>query len=305
MNKLSKSSARRVGKILAVLLVSGTVLAWLFHHFTNGPNYGGQPWSYWMAQLEPDVPPPSSFPGFHLSEAGIAGVRELGAAELPTLVSLLSQPKHGLQARILRWSTDERLPNRVRRWLIPFYPQSYNPAVAILFFRTLGSEARAAIPELIEMLHVTTDARWAAVALVGIGPEGVTALEEQFPLIQDSIVRANIMLQLYREHGLYRFHAKQLVEDPHSVVRMSAARNLRASSKGGEVAIPALIKALDDREAGVRFEACQSLGQFGPAAASALGRLEALLSDSNADVRYHAAQALQTIKAAVASLAEE
>ena len=305
MKKRSKSSVQRIGKILTSLLVIGSGFAWVFHHFTSGPDYGGQPWSYWIAQVEPDTPPPSSFPGFHLSETGIASVRKVGTSELPTLMSLLAEPRSGLQARIHRWSTDDRLPNLVRRWLIPFYPQSYNPSMAVLFFRALGSEANEAIPELVEMLRKTNDARWAAIALVGIGPKGVAALEKEFPLIRDGLVRANVMAQLHREHGLDRFCADRLVQDPHPTVRMSAARNLGTSANRSELAIPALTKSLDDQEAGVRFEACKSLGQFGAASVSAVDRLEAMSNDSNAEVRFNTAQALGTIRAAVSWHAEE
>jgi hypothetical protein len=290
--------------MVVTLFVIGAGACWQIHILASGPDYGGRPLSNWMAQLEPDVAPATIFPGFHLSEAGITGVREVGTAELQTLVRLISKPKVGLKAQILRWSSDDRVPNSVKRLMIPIYPQSYNPAMAILFFRALGAEANPAIPALVEMLHVTDDARWAAVALNGIGSDGVAALENEFSLIGDGIVRANIMNQLYRENGLVRFVAKQLDQDSHSAVRMSAARNLGASANGADVAIPSLIKALEDRDGGVRFTACESLEQFGDAAISALAPLETLLNDRGRQVRFNASRALQAIKAAKALRAE-
>jgi hypothetical protein len=270
----------------------------------SGPAYGERPFSYWMTQLEPDEGPATTFPGFHLSEAGIIGVREVGSTELQTLVQLITKPKLGLKAEILRWAVDDRVPNSVKRLMGPIHPKSYHPALAILFFRALGTQANAAIPALVGLLYETGDARWAAVALNGIGSDGVAAIEKEFPLINDGIVRANIMLQLYHENGLDRFIAKQLGQDSHPAVRMAAARNLGTAKDRKEAAISALIKALEDRDGGVRFTACESLELFGTASASAIAPLEAALNDPGPQVRSSASRALQTIENAIASRAE-
>jgi hypothetical protein len=218
------------------------------------------------------------------------------------MLQWMTRPEEGPQSKIVSWATDDRLPLFARRLLVPAYPKSYRPDLAILAFRALGSDGEGAVPSLAQMLHAPHNARWAVMALCAVGPEGVTALEEAFPNIVDGILRANIINQL--EHGVTpeleqqcaRFLAQRLGEESEAAVRMSAARVLGTLSHSAAVAVPALTKALQDRDGGVRFTASTSVGQFGSAASSAIVSLQALLNDANPQVRLDAARALRSIQ---------
>ena len=278
------------------MFVIGSGACWQIYSFGQGFEYGGRPWSYWISQVVPDAVPLMDFPGFHLSDEGISGIQQVGTEDLQKLVQLIVRPKSGFKALILKWGNDDRVPNSIRHLMIPVRPKSYNPAMAILFFRALGPEANTTIPALTELLHVADDARWAAMALSGIGTDGIAALEKEFLLVNNGIVRANIMGQLYRETGLVEFIAKQLDQDLHASVRKHAARNLGVFPNNTDVAIPALVKALKDPDGSVRFTACESLEQLGNASASVVSALETALSDPNPQVRFNASRAIQAIE---------
>ena len=98
------------------------------------------------------------------------------------------------------------------------------------------------------------------------------------------------------EHQLAPFVAQRLTQDPHAAVRLSAARVLGTLTSSADVAVPALIEALQERDGGVRLTAAASLGRFGTAAASAVPALQAALNDPNPQVRTNAAQTLQAIQ---------
>jgi HEAT repeats len=143
-----------------------------------------------------------------------------------------------------------------------------------------------------------------------IRPEGVNALMETLPKIGDGILRANLLSVL--EHSMTpeiepacaSFVAKWVAEDPHVPVRMTAARVLGAFTNSAAVAVPALTKALMDKDGAVRITACNGLGRFGKEAASATVPLRSALNDSNPQVRADAARALQAIGASADQLSE-
>jgi HEAT repeat protein len=62
------------------------------------------------------------------------------------------------------------------------------------------------------------------------------------------------------------------------------------------VAIPAVVGALKDRDAGVRAEAALALINLGPAAKEAEPALEEASKDSDATVRGYAKKALERIR---------
>ena len=77
------------------------------------------------------------------------------------------------------------------------------------------------------------------------------------------------------------------------------ARAVRALSNVGPVVpevVPALIRALEDPDAGVRRQAVLALLKFGPQAKDAIPALEEAQSDGDETVRTLASQALATIQ---------
>jgi len=84
------------------------------------------------------------------------------------------------------------------------------------------------------------------------------------------------------------------LQDKNLLVRRSAAEALKQI---GRPAIPALAKALKNSDANVRTMAAGALGSIGAEAKTALPQLVPLLQDSDADVRSNAAEALGGIGA--------
>jgi hypothetical protein len=311
MRGKSPALRKSVCTFVAVFVLAAAVSTWwLLNRAADEPHHRGHPLSYWVQQYEPATDAGPYMP-FRLSRESAAAVREIGTNALPTMLQWMTRPEKGLKSKIVSWANDDRIPFFARRLLVPAYPKLYRPDLAILAFRALGTDARSAVPSLAQMLHAPNNARWAVMALCAVGPEGATALEEAFPWIGDGILRANIISQL--EHGITpeleqhcaAFLAQRLGEDSHAGVRMSAARVLGMLSNSPAVAVPALTKALQDRDGGVRFTASTSLGQFGSAATTAIVSLQAALNDANPQVRLDAARALRSIQGSDGTTDEE
>jgi hypothetical protein len=268
---------------------------------TAEPTYGGHPLSYWANQMEPD-PAENPYRPVRLTADSAAVVHSIGTNAFPTLLQWMTRLEEGLDATVLNWSEDDRIPLQVRRMLEAFFPKTYQPHIAVLVFRVLGSEATDAIPSLVPMLHSPLNSRHAAMALCAIGPDGAGALTNRFPEIGNAHVRANIVLQL--EHEITpeseaffaRFLTEQLARETDYGVQMSLCRTLGTLTNCADVAVPALVNALHSKQ---NLFPIMALAQFGPAAISAVGPIRDALTDSNPYVRTNAALALIAIQGSV------
>jgi HEAT repeat protein len=133
------------------------------------------------------------------------------------------------------------------------------------------SRAAAAVPALIETL-VSRDgeARCAAVAsLLHIGLPSAPAAVELIRVLQ---------------------------EDKTATVRRAAALALPAVGAAPARSVPALVKALEDKNIPVAVAAAESLGKFGPRAKSAIRALEGLLQHKKPALRNAVAAALEQIR---------
>lgn len=270
---------------------------WFFIGAANKPIYGGRSHNFWMRHVEPDTGPDRIITGFHLTDAGLAAVWEIGTSDLESLVNMIQRPQKGLKAQSLKLAVIEGLSNLATTLLYFAAPKSYNPALGVVIFRALGDEASAVVPQLAKMLHVPDDARWAALALSAIGPEGAAALLKEFSSISSDTSRAGIINQSERQDHMTPLLAQALSKDPDSNVRMSAAVSLGTMTNYPDESIPALTKAaLQDNDPAVRSTAIQSLGRFGAAAATAVPILEKALHDPDREVQERAAEALEAIR---------
>jgi hypothetical protein len=302
---------RAICALVAVFVLAAAFGTWwLLNRGPYQPHYRGHPLSYWVEQYEPATDAGPFLP-FRLSREGAAAVREIGTNALPSMIQWMTRPENGLAGKFVTWAQDDRIPFLARRLLVPAYSKSYRPDLAIMAFRALGSDAEDAVPALAQMLYAPNNSRWAVMALCAVGPQGVNALEDTFPKIEDGILRANIINQMEEgitpelEGSCAPFLARMLGEDSHAAVRMSAARVLGTLTNSVTLAVPALSKGLQDRDGGVRLTASASLGRFGQAAASAIVSLQVALNDTNPQVRLEAARALRSIQATEGTLHEE
>jgi len=129
----------------------------------------------------------------------------------------------------------------------------------------IGPDAREAVPALTTMLQ-DNDWRVADVALEALGKIGADA--------QESL--------------------RQAMKSPNARTRSVAVQNY-GKDVPDDVAIPLLVRFLDDPDPNVRENAAWKLGQRGAAAAAAVPKLIALLKDRYGSVALKAAQALGNI----------
>lgn len=99
-----------------------------------------------------------------------------------------------------------------------------------------------------------------------------------------------------------------LAKDPYSAARAMAASALGKIARKTEQSVPALVKALRDKDRGVKRNAGDALAELGPAAKSAVGDLSKMLKDKDVSLRKTAATALgrmgATAKEGVPALCE-
>jgi hypothetical protein len=89
--------------------------------------------------------------------------------------------------------------------------------------------------------------------------------------------------------------AEMATGDPSPLVRLAAVEALRRLGADAQAVLPAIARALADRQDYVRRAAALTLGDLGPAAGAALSALTSRLADSNPAVRQAASRALQQI----------
>ncbi|MDF1667911.1 MAG: HEAT repeat domain-containing protein [Planctomycetota bacterium] len=99
-----------------------------------------------------------------------------------------------------------------------------------------------------------------------------------------------------------------LAKDQYSAARAMAASALGKIARKTEISVPALVKALRDKDRGVKRNAGDALAELGPAAKNAVGDLSKMLKDKDVSLRKTAATALgrmgATAKDAVPALCE-
>jgi HEAT repeat protein len=97
-------------------------------------------------------------------------------------------------------------------------------------------------------------------------------------------------------HGQPVSHWVEALHDPSPQARKKAVVALGHAAPADPAAMPALIGAVKDRDAGVRGEAVLALLNLGPAARDAIPALEEARKDPDARVRGYAAKALERVR---------
>lgn len=248
--------------------------------------------------MEPD-PTGEHYRPVRLTAESATVVRAIGDDAIPTLLHWMSTPYDGLSLEALELAEKNSIPYRVKLWLVSTFLESYQPQSAILAFRALGAGATNAIPSLAQMLHSPLDSRFAASALYAIAPDGAAELTSNFMKINNGITRANILVQLEHEitpeleHHFAMFLVVRLANDNDNGVQMAVCHTLGTLTNSAELAVPALVDALDRKQ--ILFP-IMALEQFGPASISAVGPIHNALTHSNPYVRTNATLALIAIQ---------
>lgn len=290
--------------VIGFALVVGGVVWWQLKRGSREPEYGGRPLSYWVSNGMEPITNGSRSMGYRLNAESTAAVKAIGPKAFPKLREWMTAPELGWRTKAIAWAQQFPAPFAPREivYSLTGYDR-YQPFYSAITLQALGRDAEGAIPFLTEMLEQHENRYGAVLGLCVIQPEGINHLFEKFPTIKEGDDRASILAYLQNsitreiEPACARFVAKWSAEDSNLNVRLTSAYVLGTFTNSAAVVVPALAKALTDRESAVRLTACQNLVPFGIAAASATVALRTALKDSNPQVRADAARALQAIGA--------
>lgn len=222
----------------------------------------------------------------------------IGAPAVPALIEALQDKRDGVAP----------LAGEALGWILP-PPKQAVPALraalrndrahAAVYARSLGqlgSLARPAMPDLVDLLTDAASRPEAAAALVSIDPR--QADKAIPPLIKDLQAdeekqRQAAVMALVRLGPAASPAADALLTLLRD--RLLTNREIEALRDIWSHAIPGLVELLKDPQAEIRQRAVLALGQIGTEARAALPALIAALSDRDDVVRVGAAQIMQTL----------
>jgi HEAT repeat protein len=239
---------------------------------------------YFMALHEPT--PPSAIPQLvHALRDPAPLMRRLAARLLSRVVDPRVRQRDVIEALLSQDVSGARAPDEPT-----FETVAGGDAIPAFVAATSSPEARVRARAI----------RLLAVQQHGPHREAVAAALEQALSDTDSDVRAEAFEAVRHLvlNGLDPMHFVPAVlaalDDPAPDRRVDAAGALRTVGSAA-VAVPALLRALEDSDAQVRRAAGWSLAQRGEAARPALPRLVALLDDPDPEVRHHAELSIEAI----------
>ncbi len=245
---------------LGVIAVCSIALAY-FLWSAEEPVCQGKSLSAWLADLR--------WTGGSQHDRAAEAIRQIGTNGLPRLVELLGSHRFSFRQKWRAWFTK-----------LPFFKSTDQPQLdyrwqATCAFKSLGSIAKPALPELAKLLRQRINPGYVTTALAGIGPASV-------PLLCET-----------------------LANDDHDI-RMCAAAALGTLGPAGRDAVPALINSLEEKIPHVLAIMAQSLAQIDQGQNRALPQLIENMASADVNIRRGAVMALsyydQQAKAAIPAL---
>jgi HEAT repeats len=287
--------------LFLLLLACGALLAlasvW---GYEREPRYKGRTLRDWVRAFEMSMDDGAMPAGSVKGREAMEAVRHMKQWALPRAVRLASYEKPGWKTAVERFM-EFRL--NIRRWAprwvwARFYEEPAEDAV--VYFRMLGAEGRAAIPDLEAMAADPkrgSSGLWAVESLSEIGPEAVPALARIVANTQAK-PRLAAILKL-NALGTNAAPAAPLLvacmRDPDWRIAGNAAEVLAKLRFQPEATVAALTNLLSRPYAVLRMVTLTSLEQFGNEARSAVPALQKALRDPNPLVRLHATNALRRL----------
>jgi HEAT repeat protein len=229
--------------------------------------YKGKPLKVWLRSLD------DQNPGL-ANDAAEDAVRHIGKRGLPIIIPLLEMKN----------------------------PLHHS---AVLACQVLGSDAKPAIPALVELLKSGYANGYVGVALEKIGLDAFPAFVELVTNKNDEVRREALSslgdLAAYSKSDDALKSAAMSVlldslKDTSPFVRGITAMWLGLARRDDATVVPALIQTLGDTDFQVRWNVCLALSRYGTGAAAAAPALQARLNDSKPSVRGTAAIALIRIE---------
>ncbi len=266
---------RRFPLLLAALaLVALAGLAWgLFPRLEPEPVYRGKQLSDWLAYYTDARSGTNQMPALQADDA----VRHIGSNAVPTLLRMLRSRDSAIGLTLFSVAA--------RQHLVTLHHTSAGELNlrALLAFRALGANGRAAVPDLVGIFREKRSLMSQASALRALGHIG-----------PDAAAALPLLLQVAA--GTNRPSERVLA------LQWAAIEALgRIGSQPG-MTVPALTRLLDEPNSNTRFFAAQALGRLGAKAGAAVPGLVHALSDKSPDVRQAAVEAIRNIDPAAAEL---
>ncbi|MDB6026351.1 MAG: repeat-containing protein [Verrucomicrobiales bacterium] len=217
-------------------------------------------------------------------------IRKIGAQALPFLVEALEE-RVSLKEKLagMAWDakSDRFLPGNVRRQAV------------CRAFAALGSEAKPAIPALINLLSRGSDtAAWSAGCLTAIGPDAIVPLCSALTN-PNWVVRISACQALGGMTNTARAATSSLVsvlKDPSLPVQHAAIVALGSIRETNIFVIDALIQELHNPVSWVRSATAKALGDLTVSTKDVLEALNAATHDTDETVRSAAAAALNRLE---------
>lgn len=238
--QLKKYRLALIGALLAVPVLVG-VIYWNIA-VPQGPMVDGKSLNFWLDEYSDTLITGGGGGALERHEKSEAAIRKLGTNAIPQLLHMLQERDGKVTTKLLELLGKQRL---IRISYKPAWVRNYE---AELGFRSLGADAKPAVPALLDIYErgsYSSAQRGAALALSNIGPAASAAIP--------SLLRGTT--------------------NSDAGVRLGAVIALGSIRSEPETVIPALIRCVNDTSASVRMVAARSLGNYGPEARQAVPAL--------------------------------
>jgi len=274
-----------------VLLTCALVVIGLLIRSTSEPRYQGKPLTAWLKTLE-------NWEG-DTNDAAFVAFRGMSTNMIPRLLNAMQSRDQPIQTRIMELNRVQSIVN------LPFGTPWRHSIAASWALYAMGTNARAALPVLTNLLFHTNALITATIALAGIGSEAV-------PVLLVALTNRNYRIRHSVANGLGFTHADWDVvvpaliarlQDSVGIVRYEAVNSLGRLHAKPELAVPALMDAFATGDPLLRSLVLISLGQFEFRAKEGVPMIVAALKDKDESVRRHEGVALKEIDPAAATKA--
>jgi HEAT repeat protein len=282
---------KKRGFLLAVLsaaLAGGVV--WMLSR-PSEPVIQGKPLRAWLSEF-------TGNPG-DTNQAAFVAFREMGTNAIPALLKIMESDDSPFQRMILQLNRMQSLvhfPVRStwwRRWAASFA------------LHAMGANAKPAFPTLTNLLFRTNSESLSAIALAGMGSEGLPPLLAALTSENKRIQHSAIWGLCYEQSDLNIVVPVLIarLNDQDKAVHRLAVIALGTLHAEPGLAVPALMKEFPGNDPLLRPWIMIEIGQFGTNASVAVPMLLEALSDNDQKVRDEAASALKKIDPAAAAKA--
>ena len=265
--------------IIAVIFLGIIVLETSCEQQKSQPVYNGKSLSAWLRDVDNEKPN-------HPNEQAREAIRQIGTNALPFLLKEINDPGE-------IWSqlgqTNSFYKTREA------YIRRSNVTIG---FNILGPIARPAVPALVDLLNNGNNPGSAADALVEIDPQ-IAAVA-----LTDALTNKATEPRLAAAAYLIIVGTNADIAVPNLILCLknkSPENGIMASTLGDiharpDIAVPALIRMLNDEDFQTRVESVRSLGEFGTNAISAVPYLERAANGQNRNFDSEVKSALKQIQ---------